>query len=522
MLDPHRELFQHFDWIASWVRAYKKDRRLCVAAVFDATGVKGFLPLVFENRILRFAGYSVADYNGLICDPECAAQVLEVALDALLRIDGWDRIVLDNVQAHSPLAASLGVLSSRIRRRLEVIRGIPCPALVLTGQKERILNGILAKSRRKVNALQRLGQVRFRHIEDTEELKSHLPAFYRQHINRWAVDGIRSRFMDKESLDFYEGLLARPHIRNHFRFSILEVNDRPAAYLMGIEVNGKYSFYKPTFDIDLWDHSPGLVLLFSLFQYLKTTEINEFDFGLGGEAYKYRFSNVIRQNLDIHIRRPGFKATVSRFGLLLKERVRNQPLVTPIWFKTTERLHRFLAKTSWSSIRRSILPSCETLWVLSPPQGNTQTGDLLSPRRAQLSDLAGLSRQYPEYFDRVRLQQARVRLQAGEIPYIVSFRGALRWLVWVRGTLSKEGAAIYDIWSPPGAPAGEGLSGFPELLTVLASEHGLSGWKLHLDPHIAPVAIFRKVGFSRAARLLRVRMFRSFSFTLKFKLGRRC
>lgn len=515
-LDPQREIFQHFGWITCWIRAYKYDGRLCVLAVFDGNGVAGFLPLVFENRVVRFAGYSVSDYNGLICDPARACRVLEAAIQALLRTDGWDRIVLENVPARSSLAACLESLSPGARRHMEVIRGIPCPTLVLSEQKEQILDGILAKSKRKVNALRRLGNVRFRHIEDPAELKAHLPAFYRQHINRWAVDGIRSRFVENASIEFYESLLARLHIRDEIRFSVLELDERPVAYLLGFQVNGKYSFYKPTFDIDLWDHSPGLVLLFNLFRHVKTEDVSEFDFGLGGESYKYRFSNLTRQNLDIHIHRPGVRGAAIRFGLRLKERVRTQRLVAPVWHKWTESWRRFLAGLNWNSIR-SIFPVWESVWILSPPETSADVENRLSSNAAKLSELAGLSREYPGHFDRVRLRRARVRMQQGEIPYLISSRGRLRWLAWLRGNESNDGAAIYDLWSPPGAPPDEALPGLPEILTRLAAGQGLKNWQLHLRPETAPPPLFRKAGFRFSRRVLRVRLFHSLSLTFLFR-----
>lgn len=508
--DPQREIFQHFEWILSWIRAYKKERALYMPVVFDERGVIGILPLVFENRTLRFAGHSVSDYNGLVCDSTCAAQVLETAMGALLSMDCWDRIVLENVPAQSSLGECLERIPSGIRRRMEVIRGVPCPALVLQEGKERILAGLLSKSKRKVNALRRLGNLRFRHIEDRDELKAYLPTFYRQHIHRWAVDGIRSRFLENESVEFYETLLARLRIHDQIRFSVLELEDRPIACLLAFQVNGKYSFYKPTFDIDFWDYSPGLVLLFNVFRHIQTADVREFDFGLGGETYKYRFSNLIRRNLEIYVHRPSVRAMVIRAGLRLKEGVRNQPLIAPVLYKLTERWRRVLAGATWNSIRH-LVPALEFEWILYPPERNVaKAAGMFSWKIAAFSELAGFAWKYPAHFDRIHLRQARIRLQQGETPCLIAARGRLCWLFWMRGGAPQNGSAVmYDFWRFPGANAAEELHDFPELLRRIASEQGLQGWKLHVRPRLAPPILFRSAGFRISKHMVRVRFFRS-------------
>lgn len=190
-----------------------------------------------------------------------------------------------------------------------------------------------------------------------------------------------------------------------------------------------------------------------------------------------------------------------RFGLRLKERVRTQPFVAPVWYKWTESWRRFLAGLNRNSIR-SIFPVWESVWILYPPEAGAEveSGLSLNMNISKLSDLAGLSREYPAYFDRVRLQQARVRMQQGELPRLISSRGRLRWLVWLRGNESREGAAIYNPWSPPGAPPDEGLQGLPELLTRMAAGQGLKNWKLHIHREPAPLPLFRKAGFGIRTR----------------------
>jgi hypothetical protein len=55
-------------------------------------------------------------------------------------------------------------------------------------------------------------------------------------------------------------------------------------------------WYKPAFDIDFRQHSPGEVLIQSLIRYARDHELEEFDFTRGDEAFKSRFASFVSFN----------------------------------------------------------------------------------------------------------------------------------------------------------------------------------------------------------------------------------
>jgi hypothetical protein len=177
-----------------------------------------------------------------------------------------------------------------------------------------LLAGILCKDKVKKTSktILRLGDIGFRHLDSAAEIRAHLPHFAEQHISRCVLDGRPSQFLRKDYTLFYEYLTEELDPANQIRFSLLEISGKPAAYHFGFKVEGKYLFYKPVFDIDLWDYSPGQVLLFKLFEYFRRSDIWEFDLGQGGEPYKSRYANACRENRTFTVYPPGIAGQLMR------------------------------------------------------------------------------------------------------------------------------------------------------------------------------------------------------------------
>jgi CelD/BcsL family acetyltransferase involved in cellulose biosynthesis len=74
------------------------------------------------------------------------------------------------------------------------------------------------------------------------------------------------------------------------RFTRLEWNAHPIAFHFGASYAGRYLFGIPSFAIELERQSPGEVLLRQLIMAAIEEQAAIFDFGIGAEAYKFRFA----------------------------------------------------------------------------------------------------------------------------------------------------------------------------------------------------------------------------------------
>ena len=304
----------------------------------------------------------------------------------------------------------------------------------------------------------------------------HLPAFFRQHIRRQHVAARESAYSNLEPAAFCQALVDRLDPASELRFSVLELDGRPVAYHLGFQINGKYFYYKPTFDIDLWDHSPGQILLYELLRTAGEVDVREFDFCQGGEPYKYRFANLIRQNHTYVVYPQGpaaeLRRTLAHSLAAAKTRLERRPTVKGRLLNILDaarsvkaRAHahgwRGLVAACKHCVRTTILDwdyliSSECLPAAlendpADPNYRVEPGSL--GRLADFAREAGV-------VDASRLRAARERLKRGDPAYLVTNNGSLTHVVWVAaaGNLqdndlirrlrpSNTALVVYDCWT---------------------------------------------------------------------------
>ncbi|HZN12471.1 MAG TPA: GNAT family N-acetyltransferase, partial [Blastocatellia bacterium] len=83
--------------------------------------------------------------------------------------------------------------------------------------------------------------------------------------------------------------------RGWLRFTRVEWGGEAVAYHYGMSYGGSYFWYKPSFAPRHARRSPGEVLLRQLLLAAIEEESRTFDFGIGEEAFKYRFADRINR-----------------------------------------------------------------------------------------------------------------------------------------------------------------------------------------------------------------------------------
>ncbi len=134
-------------------------------------------------------------------------------------------------------------------------------------------------------------------------MEPYIDEFFEQHVRRWAGRETPSLFTDVRNRVFYRRLAAELADAGSLLFSVVEFNDQPVAFHYGFDYNGVVMWYKPSFDIAYAHQSPGLVLLRNLMGYAIEQNRTEFDFGVGDEEFKQRFTNTKRMTTRIRIYR---------------------------------------------------------------------------------------------------------------------------------------------------------------------------------------------------------------------------
>lgn len=458
---PRPSVFMGLPWRRAAWRATRAP--LFAPVVFRGETVVGILPLALEETRLRFLGGPWADYSDLLVARGEESAVAEAVLSSLLESSSrWRECLLENLPEDAALLAGLSQVPEAVRGRTHLAPGATCPTLLLGGDRDAALDALVGKKslRQRDARLGRLGELRFLHVETRAEARRRLEGLFDQHAARWAMAGEKSPFLHGETRAFYEGLIDELDPASELRFSALLVDGRAAAYHLGFESGGTFTLYKPTFDVDFWDHSPGDVLLRRLFEYVRGRPVKEFDFTRGDEAYKSRFANHSRRNQTLRLLPPGAAGVAAGVRLRARGRMRERTWITgPLRRLRTlgARVRGALGPSGRRRVREWLHAREEVVvWVARPGLPGGGAHGSIAVERAGLLDLALLESHRTETPDAERLGTARFRLKRGESAWIA--RGARGIEVFwsaprseivlgpARIAFPSEGETIHDRW----------------------------------------------------------------------------
>ncbi|MCC6782732.1 MAG: GNAT family N-acetyltransferase [Planctomycetes bacterium] len=310
-----RHVFLAHGWQRAALRAYPERRPLVIVARRGGA-LAGVLPLAEAGGTLRFLGAPWADYNDVLVDPALDGGAILALLEALLLCAAkHGGAVLDNVREDAVLArlrgrTRLGAVALALRFRCR------CPTVIVGDGviEELVKKKSLVRHEKK---LARLGAVALHDVTGREAIAAQLPEFFAQHSRRRAFAGDGLVFREPAARAFF-GALFDELGPEQAVLSVLRCGDRSAAMHVGFVSDGGFLWYKPTFDVELWDLGPGEVLLKHLLASCRRRGSTEFDFTIGEEDFKFRFANRTREAWTIHVLAPGLRGL--RGGLALRAR----------------------------------------------------------------------------------------------------------------------------------------------------------------------------------------------------------
>lgn len=280
-------IFQCYDWNTAWWQVHGPEHEIALIEARDTGRLVGIAPLVIDRAgVLRFFGYGSSDYLDLLIE-NGRDDVMEALTRAILSLS-WNSMVLEHVHQDSLLVTSGWAVPSHVEFQQ------PAPSFRFN-HDDTDLQLVNKKSlKRHHNYFQRSGALSFEVLRQADEVIPHLEQFFEQHIARRALTDKPSKFSDARELFFYQTLTENMSRSGYLRFSVLRFNDDVLAYHFGFEFNGILYWYKPTFNVSYKKHSPGEVLLKLIIQDCIDRDLDELDFTIGKEAFKYRFANQER------------------------------------------------------------------------------------------------------------------------------------------------------------------------------------------------------------------------------------
>ena len=232
------------------------------------------------------------DFVGDIGDPETLDALLNTARGQVPDFAGFRFYFVSD---KSRTGARLQKAAVRLGLACFDEGALPAPALDLAGQPDAARTATRKKSlMRHERGLQREGELAVRQFLLAAEVLPQLPEFFEQHIARRAALGQASIFLKPEQRAFYERLTRAASEQGWLRFMRVEWKGCAIAFHYGLCYRSRYLYAIPSFAIDLAKRSPGEVLLRQLLLAAIAEGASVFDFGIGDEAYKYRFATQVQ------------------------------------------------------------------------------------------------------------------------------------------------------------------------------------------------------------------------------------
>jgi CelD/BcsL family acetyltransferase involved in cellulose biosynthesis len=284
------EVFQTIEWQQAWWETFGRGRLMLIAAERHGRPV-ALAPLFADGGMVFFVGSGGSDYLdfiGDVSDPDVLDAILISARNCVPNFAGFR---FYHVPDQSMTGALLARAANRLGMRIFDEGELAAPLLDLDA------SGTSATEKtslvRHERWFHREGELIIEHSADGQAVKKHLDQFFRQHIERWQDTSFPSLFVDDNQREFYRRLATAGGDAGWLRFTRVIWNGRTVACHFGFNYGGKFFWYKPAFAIDLAKRSPGEVLLRNLLLLAMKEGCEAFDFGLGDEAFKSRFTSRV-------------------------------------------------------------------------------------------------------------------------------------------------------------------------------------------------------------------------------------
>jgi CelD/BcsL family acetyltransferase involved in cellulose biosynthesis len=300
-------IFQTYEWFDAWWQTFGGPQQLFFVVLRREGKVIGFAAMMLRNvswrgRRLEFVGTGNADYEDFVLPYDKPAAMVALCKFLSAHSSRWSSAWLANVPSQSSTLEHLHKAGASCGLYLVQEAQLRCPALRLEGDRpgaEKLLKKYSLK--RPLNWFSSRGEVRFRNVAALSEIQSLLPAFFDQHARRWHAAGRPSLFDAGAQRTFYLALAAALHSAGWLLFSVVEFNGQPIAFHFGFDYFGSIIWYKPSFEVQYAEHSPGLLLTRKIIEDGLQRSKRELDFTIGEEAFKDRFANVSRYNVTLSV-----------------------------------------------------------------------------------------------------------------------------------------------------------------------------------------------------------------------------
>lgn len=282
-----------WQWQRTWWEAFGHGKLLLIGAELDGRMV-ALAPLFTDGgMIFNICPENHLDFVGDAGHPGVLEAILNTARACVPDFIGFRFYFVPDT---SRTGERLKQVANRLMLTCHDEGSLPSPTVDIKGQPETALANTRKKSLvRHENYFRREGSLEVRHLTESADILPNLEEFFDMHVARRAATPEPSLFIDPAQRAYYRRMTQELSPTGWLRFTRIDWNGKAIAFHFGLCYRGKYHYGIPAFQIGLARHSPGEVLLRQLMLAAIDEGADTFDFGIGDEAYKYRFNTGVTE-----------------------------------------------------------------------------------------------------------------------------------------------------------------------------------------------------------------------------------
>jgi len=269
--------FQSPGWLIPLSQSFQNGD-LRVLAIYSGGRLAAVLPLVLQDSKLSFLGASISDYQDLLRDEEPSPEFLSL-LQPYLSAHGC---ILEGLRADSALRPIAG----------KWLTANTSPVISLPGTIAKYEQSLSKHFRKNLDHawanLQKLGNVVIR-LCDSNDGGSVLQRLFELHRQRWAERHSQGVLSSPEIRKFHRDVLNGLMADGHLRLYSLQVNDEVVAVLYLLWDARAAYYYIGGFSPTYGQFSPSSLIIRHVIHECIRSNLREFHFLRGAEAYKYRW-----------------------------------------------------------------------------------------------------------------------------------------------------------------------------------------------------------------------------------------
>ncbi|MFQ5600084.1 MAG: GNAT family N-acetyltransferase [Candidatus Krumholzibacteriia bacterium] len=302
--DPY-SIYTSYEWIRAWHDAFGCARRPHVLIAEQEDQLLGVLPLqasrqrqaVLPLRRLEFMANGHSPCADLVCDPRCAADVLEaLARHLRRRALFWDLAMFPEVRAGAQLAR-LHALYPEPARGSQLQR--QAPFIPLHGSwddyRSTISKRFLKVLRNNRNRVTKQFKAEVELFESPDAVEAGLPDMFEIGERSWQGQGRSAVGSTPESRMFYEAIARTFSRRGQVRLWFLKLDGRRVAFEFHLVHGGVEFGLKTGYDVDHEKLGAGTYLDQHIVERLfEEKHVHEYDLLGNCDFYKQRWTKCTR------------------------------------------------------------------------------------------------------------------------------------------------------------------------------------------------------------------------------------